>query len=325
MVVSGVTQAIPEQITTSMAHIVHEVHSAGAFLAQTAALRQADPIATNHMASIATAVLSGARPAAGIRFFVVAATAPDNDDTLPTSLALWNVPRRSIYLSPTVSTADAIALGHHLGSSSPAHGIECSGARDAVEAFGRTFCNHQEVETTLQWKEDLVLYVLATLRIPTTVAGRMRVATCGDLTFLTEWTQLYNVSIRAPLADAHAFVVRTFSTQSLFVWENDAGSPVAYGSLAPTVQLDGGVMVFRIGSIFVPENERRKGYASAITAALSAFVLAKDETMTAKVVCLYASAGNPASNKAYQNVGFVKHSETSTFACVHAAPMDQGS
>ncbi|KAF0685133.1 Aste57867_22904 [Aphanomyces stellatus] len=105
-------------------------------------------------------------------------------------------------------------------------------------------------------------------------------------------------SIGIPVADSPGFVERTLPTQVFFIWETEAGVPVAFTGHPPPVQLDDGI-VYRIGPVFVSENERRRGYASALTAALSATVFAKDENMTTHV-CLYTDASNPTSNKSYQ-------------------------
>ncbi|KAF0692034.1 Aste57867_16836 [Aphanomyces stellatus] len=139
----------------------------------------------------------------------------------------------------------------------------------------------------------------------------MRMAASDDLALLKEWAVAFFAFIGAPVADAPGFIERALPAQALFIWENAAGEPVGFAGHAPPVQLDDNI-VYRIGPVFVPESERRKGYASALTAALSAYVMAKDVKATARV-CLYADAANPASNKAYQNVGFMLHSETSAF------------
>ncbi|RHY32738.1 hypothetical protein DYB32_002280, partial [Aphanomyces invadans] len=87
----------------------------------------------------------------------------------------------------------------------------------------------------------------------------------------------------------------------MFMWVVD-GKPVGFASYAPDVEVDGET-VYRIGSVFITPTERCKGYASALTAALSQHVRASNPSQTARV-CLFADAANPASNKAYQRIGF---------------------
>ncbi|KAF0692032.1 Aste57867_16834 [Aphanomyces stellatus] len=274
-------------------------------MARTAALRQAEPIATNQIASIALSVANGQRDGNGVRFFVMTTGEPSKGPV--SSFALWNI-ARCLYLSPTVSRVEATILGELLATTTDQPLVlQCSGARGPVEAFGTAYCHHRHPATQCHLTKQLVLYVLETLQVPSHIAGRMREATCDDVVRMKGWAALYGESIGVSLKETDAFVDRTFQTKGLFLWEDAAGSPVAFAGHSPAIQLDDGV-VYRIGPVFVDETERRKGYGSALTAALSGFVLNKDAT--AARVCLYADAANPASNKAYQNVGYVLHSET---------------
>lgn len=56
----------------------------------------------------------------------------------------------------------------------------------------------------------------------------------------------------------------------------------------------------RIGPVYTPQDERRKGYGSACTAAVSQKML--DEGR--RFCFLYTDIENPTSNKIYQNIGY---------------------
>ncbi|KAF0685132.1 Aste57867_22903 [Aphanomyces stellatus] len=226
-----------------------------------------------------------------------------------TSFAMWNS-TRGVYLSPTVSSDEAATFGELVGSmENQPLVIQCSGVRHVASAFSVAYCRHHQPTAQFHLKKDLLLYVLETVQTPTHVTGRMRQGTAEDMPFLKDWASQFFAFIGAPLVDASGFMARALPT--IFIWDDEAGTPVAFAGYAPPVQVDE-TIVYRIGPVFVPEHERRKGYASALTAALSLHVLTKDENVTARV-CLYADAANPASNKAYQNVGYVPVSETSEF------------
>ncbi|RHY78525.1 hypothetical protein DYB38_007493 [Aphanomyces astaci] len=85
---------------------------------------------------------------------------------------------------------------------------------------------------------------------------------------------------------------------------------VGFAAHHPPVVTEGEA-IFRVGPVFVTPQERRRGYASAMTAELSR--LLKVACQTASRVMLFADANNPASNKAYQNVGFVQASEVGVY------------
>lgn len=81
---------------------------------------------------------------------------------------------------------------------------------------------------------------------------------------------------------------------TLFVWES-YGKTVCMASASRRFARHG-----KLGPVYTPLEERNKGYAAALVAAVSQMVL--DEGL---IPMLYADADYPASNKAYQNVGYV--------------------
>jgi predicted GNAT family acetyltransferase len=81
----------------------------------------------------------------------------------------------------------------------------------------------------------------------------------------------------------------------LYLWEDPLGTPVclvATGGRTPN-----GI---RIGPVYTPPGRRGRGYASALTAAVSTVRLGSG----ARVCFLYTDLANPTSNRIYQNVGY---------------------
>ena len=82
--------------------------------------------------------------------------------------------------------------------------------------------------------------------------------------------------------------------QTVFFWEN-GGTPVSCAhSTRPT---RGGIA---IGPVYTPPNERRKGYASNLVAALSQHLLDQGK----RFCVLFTDTHNPTSNKIYESIGY---------------------
>ncbi|QWU14698.1 hypothetical protein SAMN04487895_106147 [Paenibacillus sophorae] len=83
-------------------------------------------------------------------------------------------------------------------------------------------------------------------------------------------------------------------TGGLYLWNVD-GVPVAMARIAHRTARHA-----RINDVYTQPGERKKGYASAIVAAICGYCIRDGLTPL-----LYADAKNPDSNKVYQSIGFV--------------------
>ncbi|CAK4200332.1 unnamed protein product [Aphanomyces euteiches] len=274
------------------------------FLALTAAYRRADPIATNQIASFAVAATDGIWPGTESRFWAVL----EGDDV--TGIAMFT-PSRGVLLSTSVAPADARTLGHDLVSSIDGIVLFITGSLASVQAFIEAYTRAHPRKVEAHWKEDLILYALDDdLNVDSRrFQGRMRLANATtDFELLVKWIQAFDEYIKAPPRD-ETFVEKGLKRQSLFIWEVE-GVPVAFAGHSPAVKLENETVV-RLGPIYADASHRRKGYGSALTAAVSRHL--QETTSTPTRVCLFADASNPASNKAYQNVGFVMHNRSTRF------------
>jgi uncharacterized protein len=129
------------------------------------------------------------------------------------------------------------------------------------------------------------------------VQGRMRDATPKDRRQLIAWWDAFTEEALGAdavgLGPEHA-VDHRFEAESagIVVW--DDGDPVsfaAYGNPTPH-----GV---RIGPVYTPPDRRRKGYASALTAALSERLLD-----TYRFCFLFTDLANPTANRIYERIGY---------------------
>lgn len=186
-------------------------------------------------------------------------------------------------------------------------------AQDAQHHFGTLPGVNSEAATSLAFAQiwhDLTdsdytlgmaqrLYKLESVIPVAGVPGAMRRATQADLELLVQWFSAFEREAFATEAvdEAHlreAIVQRLgLDTRGLYLWED--GDPVSFAGVAgPTPH---GI---RIGPVYTPPEARRRGYASALTAALSQEMLDSGRSFC----CLYTDLGNPTSNSIYQHIGY---------------------
>jgi len=119
----------------------------------------------------------------------------------------------------------------------------------------------------------------------------------ADRELLIDWADAFNDEVRAgaPHGDtAKGVDARLASaTAGFMVWED--GQPVSmagWGGATPN-----GV---RVGPVYTPPELRRRGYASAVTAAASESQLAAGR----RFCFLYTDLANPTSNRIYMDIGY---------------------
>ncbi len=143
----------------------------------------------------------------------------------------------------------------------------------------------------------LMAYTCPVVKAPVGIPGGWRKAEEEHIETVTDFLSGFNMdcfqaqtSREEALAGANGMI----SSGNLLVWEANG----------KTVCMGGAFRRFarhaKLGPVYTPPEERNKGYAAALTAAVSQLVL--EEGLTP---ILYADADYPASNKAYQNVGYI--------------------
>jgi predicted GNAT family acetyltransferase len=139
----------------------------------------------------------------------------------------------------------------------------------------------------------LGLYAAGEVSIPVGIAGQFRPARDADAPILEGW--LNQFAAEAGLASrAKNEVASRIDAGLLFVWE--AGSVVV--SMAAITVAQGGVS--RVQLVYTPPQHRRRGFASACVAALSARELANP----GRTCMLNTDLSNPTSNGIYQAIGY---------------------
>jgi uncharacterized protein len=141
------------------------------------------------------------------------------------------------------------------------------------------------------------------------VPGGPRAADAEDLDLLIDWIVAFREEAdpdspteRVPVA-VRSRLHRDGSQSGFWIWELD-GVPVSlsgHGGETPN-----GI---RIGPVYTPERYRRHGYATALVAAQSAWLLEHGH----RFCFLYTDLANPPSNSIYQKIGYRTVAEASRF------------
>jgi predicted GNAT family acetyltransferase len=132
---------------------------------------------------------------------------------------------------------------------------------------------------------------------PESVAGTMRPYEEGDRELVLAWMDAFveEALPEAPPEDSARWLDRRAGDpdSGLAIWE--AGEPVSmggYGGLTPN-----GI---RVGPIYTPPELRRRGYATALTAAITRMLLNGGR----RFCFLFTDLANPTSNSIYQRIGY---------------------
>jgi RimJ/RimL family protein N-acetyltransferase len=134
---------------------------------------------------------------------------------------------------------------------------------------------------------------------PRPARGDLRLATESDRALLVEWTEAFVVEAGvAGAGQAEGMVAVRLRRGGLFVWEDDR--PVSMIGVSPEV-----AGVVRVGPVYTPPEDRRRGYGGSAVAATSRRALAQG----AQRCMLFTDLANPTSNKIYAEVGYRREAD----------------
>jgi hypothetical protein len=144
------------------------------------------------------------------------------------------------------------------------------------------------------------VWVLSRVRDVDRPSGAARPATAGDREVLVEWNRDFLVEalpepdVELPHVEERVERSLTVEDAGTWLWETD-GTPVALsGFWGPTPT---GI---RVGPVYTPPAHRRRGYATALVADLSAHLLAAGN----RACYLSTDLANPTSNSIYARIGY---------------------
>jgi predicted GNAT family acetyltransferase len=169
------------------------------------------------------------------------------------------------------------------------------GPPDAALAFAERWVQARGGQPRTAMEERV--FELTQVIQPEPVPGRLRLAARDERPLLVEWITAFG---REALGEQDASRVGASvddwldgKGRLLWLWDDDGPkSLTGVGGLTPH-----GI---RIGPVYTPPEERRKGYASALVAAVSQAQLDAGR----RFCFLYTDLANPTSNKIYQAIGY---------------------
>ncbi|TDC73872.1 GNAT family N-acetyltransferase [Streptomyces hainanensis] len=166
---------------------------------------------------------------------------------------------------------------------------------DTATAFADAWRRRTGAEPTLSHR--LRLYRLATLTPPDPLPpGRGRVAGEAEHERVVRWCREFCAAVGEAFPDdPEAWAGTRFAGRTFMFWETPDGIPVSMAAATPMVAGQ-----IRVDPVYTPAPLRGRGYAAAVSVAVSRAALAAG----AREVVLFADAANPTSNALYQRIGF---------------------
>ena len=251
------------------------------FLDATKAFRSNDPVRTGLITSIATSVATGSRTYEG--YFWWAAIEGNEVQ----GLAIRTLPYGYVF-SPMSNDAVEALYSFIAIEDSVAH--EFAGPKSVIDFLETVSGKHvSEEESELIYKNRKL--------IPATPVGDVRTAAAQDFDLIFKWMQAFIEETRLRNFNLEN-MVRTALEAGRYTLLEVEGSIVSLGGNSDIQEFDG-FSIGRVGPIYTPHEFRKKGYASAITSAITEKLLNQGVIPT-----LYTQATNPTSNKIYQDIGY---------------------
>jgi len=145
------------------------------------------------------------------------------------------------------------------------------------------------------------IHVLSSAPCYPGVRGSSRVADAGDVPLLLEWLAAFHQeAIPQDPPPERAKIEMAVANRRLLFWILDE-KPVSVAGIARRLRHTGA-----ISSVYTPPQERCRGYAGSVTAAVVDQLFSEGKTSA----CLYTDLRNPISNRCYAKIGFRPHCDS---------------
>jgi predicted GNAT family acetyltransferase len=168
-----------------------------------------------------------------------------------------------------------------------------NGAADAARSFAAAWRERTGARSSVQRRSRL--FRLGELTEPQPVPpGSARVAVAADGPLLARWYRAFAAEVHNLGENSERDLAFRLSYGGLMIWES-AGVPVAMAGLSRPA-----AGVVRVGPVFTPPEQRRRGYGGAATVAVSRAAL----DAGAAAVVLFTDLANATSNALYVRLGY---------------------
>jgi ribosomal protein S18 acetylase RimI-like enzyme len=192
-----------------------------------------------------------------------------------------------------------------------------TGAEPEVEAFAAAWSVLTGERARLHMAEGI--YRLEAVRPVSGVPGGARQATAADRDLVLSWMLAFGEEALGDIDRERTERVLDLRFRSedprLSLWEDPEGRPVSLvgaGGRTPN-----GI---RIGPVYTPREHRGRGYASALTAAVSAGQLERGR----RFCFLYTDLSNPTSNALYRRIGYERVCDAANYRFEPQAATETG-
>lgn len=163
------------------------------------------------------------------------------------------------------------------------------------------FCKERPENVERSMRQGI--YELREVTWPSHIPGTARLAGESDRALLERWGDEFQLAAHGSVSEgaSHLMIDQRLKGPpdqfAAWIFEDDQGTPVCMsGNTGPTPN---GV---RVGPVYTPAEHRGNGYASALVAAQSQWLLDAGR----KLCFLYTDMANPTSNAIYRRIGYRK-------------------
>ena len=271
-----------------MGYQARKIESADEFLTLTREFRSREPISTQIMNAAAQAVSKGSATYESARWWIV------ESNSGVVGIAIHTAPH-SIFLSPMPLEAAPVLADLICASEQRFPGV--NGPLEVVESFLSRCQEIFQDGISFEIEQTHLSYLFDQVIPPKNVSGKIRYATVKDRELVLNWFKAFEIEAEVKSHDLESVVDRVTSNRMLYLWTvGDEIVSLAGHSFAVETLLGD---LCRIGPVYTPPEQRKKGYASFLVAGICSVLKARGLE-----VMLYADAKNQDSNKVYSNIGF---------------------
>jgi predicted GNAT family acetyltransferase len=274
-----------------MDYMIERAPTAEDFLQHTESFRNAHPMETNILGSVATSVAKGTKSYSECFWWVVL----QRDEVV--GIAMRTAPYR-LLLSPMPLNAIRELSLAVLERDTGFWGV--TGPEECATEFIGCWC-----EQTDRQKSDYpqhmreTLYVLGEHTPHPKVEGKARKASDEDIPLLSKWIPAFAQEVGIFHAKSSETELReALLATTYLIWEEE-GRPVALSGHGPVVVSSEG-RTGRIGPVYTEPIERGHGYGAAVTSSMIKHL----ESIGCTTIMLYADSDYEKSNRVYRRLGF---------------------
>jgi predicted GNAT family acetyltransferase len=270
---------------------VDRIASAKTFLDHSESFRNANPIETNVISSIAISTESSTKTDPASFWWIV------RHDGEAVGIATRTTPHR-LNLSPMPDGSAGELARVILASDPMCWGV--TGPEEIASAFVKHWCALTgKSRTDFPLHERQTLYVLGEHTPFTSVPGNARQSNVDDLSLLVKWMRAFVKETGGIMVASEADLQARVLASTFIIWEID-GTPVAMSRLASTIAQPEG-MIGRIGVVYTTPDKRGNGYGAAVTSAMIKHLIA----VGCSTITLHTDGDYEKSNRVYQKLGFL--------------------